>query len=170
MERIDNSINGVRIRFASTVNRQISAELNKALKATIKPGHFNNELKELWVSSAKDNHKCPSRHVTGNAVDISRVNGLRIAEAYLKDQVITDIVKGLQKEFENAPSRRENFGPYMKNKNGKNHPVPGHLDHIHFSVNGDHGECSLSIWEKLKNLFSEKPQPGLQKKPEICDL
>ncbi len=45
------------------------------------------------------------------------------------------IVDAMQTEFETYLHRRENFGPLFKKKLGIDHPVPGHNDHIHFSVN-----------------------------------
>ncbi len=45
------------------------------------------------------------------------------------------ITDALQNKFESYPYKRENFGPLFKKKLGNAHPVTGHSDHIHFSVN-----------------------------------
>jgi hypothetical protein len=69
------------------------------------------------------------------AVDISRVNGMKIDLAYSSDPFIAYIVNAIQNNFETFEHRRENFGPLFKKKLGVSYPVEGHKDHIHLSVN-----------------------------------
>ena len=142
MPQLPTSINGVRLEVAEGVGLEISNELLTALKATIKHDVSNSYvLEKVWISSARDSHICPSRHVTGNAVDLSRVNGKHLINHFGTSSDVTDIVKNLQKQFEAAPYRRENYGPHIQYKNGLPHPISDHDDHIHFSVNGDHSAC-----------------------------
>lgn len=48
---------------------------------------------------------------------------------------ITPEIVSLQQSLENLSNIRENFGPSFKHKNGLPWTVPGHQDHIHFSIN-----------------------------------
>ena len=63
------------------------------------------------------------------------INGVtvRFNEKVVND-VIKAIVDSIQTTFESYSHRRENFGPLFKRKLGKDHPVKGHQDHIHLSV------------------------------------
>lgn len=143
MPDIPDTIGGVTIEFAPSVGRGIAKNLLDAMTATIKSDAVEGEtITKLWVSSAKDSHDCPSRHVTGLAVDISRVNGQRIGVCYSTDASVKKIVDGLQTRFELASNRRENFGPTIQKKLGQDHPVSGHTDHFHWSVDGDHSACA----------------------------
>ncbi len=172
MPSIPEEINGVSIEFAASVDRNISVEMLEAMKATISRDVVEGEtIVKLWVSSAKDSHKCPSRHVTGNGVDISRVNGEFIATSYDANMSIKSIVDGLQQEFENAPKRRENFGPTIKKKNGNDYAVSGHKDHFHWSVNGDHSLCSHGALNWLRSFWRRfVGRKGTPSVDEICGI
>lgn len=138
MPNIASNINGVSVEFSPNVNKSVSQRVIDALRAVVKPniapGHV---LNKIYISSANDQHQLPSRHVQGggNAVDISRINGMKIAVSYRSNPSVKAIVDAMQTQFENYSHRRENFGPLLKKKLGKNHPVAGHADHMHFSVN-----------------------------------
>lgn len=139
MPDIPQKINGVKVDFANAVDRNVEKKLVRALKTVIKP-HVTEQhrLKRIYISSADDQHQFPSRHVQGQgkAVDISRINGKKMSLHYGSDPSVTAIVNALQTEFEKfKPLRRENFGPSFDKKLGQKHPVPGHKNHIHFSVN-----------------------------------
>jgi hypothetical protein len=69
------------------------------------------------------------------AVDISRINGIKIVIGYPNDPEVKAIVDAIQIAFETFSDRRENFGPYAKTKLGKPWSVSGHDDHIHLSIN-----------------------------------
>lgn len=71
----------------------------------------------------------------GKAVDISRINDMRISMHYPSDPTVKSIVDAIQERFELYPHRRENFGPSIKKKLGNNFNISGHHDHIHISVN-----------------------------------
>lgn len=143
LPNIPNKITGVSMTFAAGVDRNIAQNLLDAMQHTISSNAVPGEtIETLWVSSAKDSHKCPSRHVSGLAVDISRVNGKRISTHYNSDVSIKAIVDGLQSLFESAPNRRENYGPTVQKKLGKDISVGGHSDHFHWSVDGDHSACA----------------------------
>lgn len=138
MPNIANSINGVTVEFSPNVNKNVNQRVIDALTAVVKPniasGHV---LTKIYISSANDQHAVPSRHVIGggSAVDISRINGMKIALFYPSNRSVKAILDAMQTQFESYRHRRENFGPFLKKKLGKNHAVPGHGDHIHFSVN-----------------------------------
>ena len=168
MPDIPSKIDGVTLEFAASVNKSITDELYAAMTGTITTNAVAGQvIEKLWISSARDSHNCPSRHVTGNGIDISRVNGKHISVHYTSDASIKAIVDGLQTKFESAPKRRENFGPTIKKKLGKDHAVTGHKDHFHWSVDGDHSECDKNLLEKFLGLFRRKSSPDT---PEICNI
>jgi hypothetical protein len=138
MPTISNTINGVAVEFSQNVNNNVDQRiidsLNLVVKSNIAPGHT---LTKIYISSANDQHALPSRHVQagGKAVDISRINGMKMSQFYPSNASVKAIVNAMQTEFENYIHRRENFGPYFKKKLGINQSVSGHGDHVHFSVN-----------------------------------
>lgn len=138
MATIPSTINNVTVEFSTNVNKSVDQKivdaLNLVVKTDIASGHT---LDKIYISSANDQHKAPSRHVqgSGKAVDISRINGKKMSIHYSSDATVKAIVNAMQDEFENYAQRRENFGPYFKKKLGAVHVVSGHGDHIHFSVN-----------------------------------
>lgn len=138
MPNIPNNINGVTVEFSSSVNKNVDQKIIDALKKVVKPAIAQGYvLSKIYISSANDQHQLPSRHVQGNgkAVDISRINGMKMSVFYRSNPTVKAIVEAIQSEFESNVHRRENFGPYLKKKLGTNHSISGHNDHIHFSVN-----------------------------------
>ncbi|MDH5545422.1 MAG: hypothetical protein OEZ43_07515 [Gammaproteobacteria bacterium] len=136
MPTIPSSINSVVVEFANSVNKDVAQVLinglNHCIKADVASGFT---LDKIYISSAKDSHTLPSRHMQSKAVDISRVNGTKIAIGYPQGGAIKAIVDAIQDSFESFASKRENFGPHLKKKLGNNYSVSGHNDHIHISVN-----------------------------------
>ncbi len=138
MSDIPSNINGVTIEFSSLVNKSVDPRVVDALKLIVKTNIATSKvLNKLYISSANDQHKSPSRHVQGKgkAVDISRINDMKLSVYYNKDPAVKAIADAIQDEFEKYQHRRENFGPYFKKKLGKTHAMSGHGDHIHLSVN-----------------------------------
>ena len=138
MPLLPSSINGVTIEFSQTVNKTVDQKIIDALKLCIKPNIAKGyALTKIYISSANDSHKMPSRHVqgAGKAIDISRINGLKMSLHYKSNKSVQEITNAIQNAFETYAHKRENFGPLLKNKLGKAHPVSGHGDHIHISVN-----------------------------------
>ena len=138
MATIPSIINSVDIEFSSNVNKSVDQKiidaLNHVLSTNVASGHI---LTKIYISSANDQHTSPSRHVQGDgkAVDISRINGLKMSENYSSNPTVKAITDALQNKFESFTHRRENFGPLFKKKLGNPYTVSGHNDHIHFSVN-----------------------------------
>ena len=136
MPAIPSTINGVAVDFAPAVKNNVVQRVVDALRHCVKPdvapGH---PLARIFVSSARRQSSTPSRHPTGQAVDISRINGKLMSVHYPSDAQIKAIVNALQEIFETYEHRRENFGPHFKKKLGQPHQVAGHRDHIHYSVN-----------------------------------
>ena len=138
MSEIPNIINGVSIEFSPNVNNNVDKKIINALRsilsADIAPGHV---LTKIYISSANDQHNLPSRHVQGEgkAIDISRINGLKMSTDYEIEKSVKAITDALQEKFEQYPHKRENFGPFFKKKLGSEYSISGHKDHIHFSVN-----------------------------------
>ncbi|NCO64336.1 MAG: hypothetical protein GW839_09705 [Flavobacteriales bacterium] len=88
------------------------------------------------MATTNGKHSSTSNHSNGTALDISRINGDKMALSGITNQI-----KELQKAFDAFIFIRENFGPYFKHKfnNANNtwnysYPVGGHKDHIHVSV------------------------------------
>jgi hypothetical protein len=96
----------------------------------------SNKIQSLYIAATTNgSHSPTSNHKRGTAVDISRINGIKMITLGSNIQV-----KVLQEAFDNYVKIRENFGPYFKHKtypNGSvnlNWPIGGHQDHIHVSV------------------------------------
>jgi hypothetical protein len=135
MVKIPSNINGVNIEFAPGVNNEVEKHLLEGLKHCIKKTFANTTtLTSIYIASASDSHIFPSRHAQGKAVDISRINGTKIILGYPGTKFVKLIVDAIQTTFESYSGRRENFGPFLKKKNGSTYSVSGHLDHIHLSV------------------------------------
>ena len=138
MAVIPSSMNGVIIEFSGSVNKNVDQKivdaLNHCIKTAIAPGYA---LNKIYISSAHDSHVFPSRHAQGEgkAVDISRINGLKMSLHYNSNETVKAITNAIQEKFETFSGRRENFGPYFKKKLGNPYVVSGHDDHIHISVN-----------------------------------
>lgn len=79
MPTIQGNVNGVLVEFSPNVNKDVDQKILEALKKVVKTnivsGHI---LRKIYISSANDQHKFPSRHVqgAGKAIDISRINGM----------------------------------------------------------------------------------------------
>jgi len=85
MPAIPNKINDVVIEFSPKVNRNVDQKIIDALKIVIKKTIVKGKpLNKIYISSANDQHKIPSRHVQGDgkAVDISRINGMKMSVYY----------------------------------------------------------------------------------------
>jgi hypothetical protein len=149
MPSIPELINGVLIEFAPTVRNEVDQRLIDGLIHSIPAVRVPLRPYRLWVHSASDRgpsgtvHDWPSRHSDAlvvrepmfKAVDISRVNGMKIDLSYQVDPFVKSIVDAIQNNFETFKHRRENFGPLFKKKLGVLHSVEGHDDHIHLAVN-----------------------------------
>ena len=135
MAKIGLKINGVTIEFSDLVNNDVDNKLLMGLKFCIGSGKTQGySLHKIYISSASDQHVMPSRHAQKKAVDISRINGIKIIQGYPNNPMVKAIVDNIQTTFESYFFRRENFGPLFKKKFGKPHSVSGHKDHIHLSV------------------------------------
>lgn len=137
MPAIPANINGVTVNFATAVNNNVQQLVIDALRHCIKPNiAAGHQLDSIFVSSARRQNPNTSRHNTGRAVDISRINGVRMLGGFDTNAHVKAIVTAIQQRFESFSERRENFGPALKKKLGQPFQVSGHKDHIHFSVNG----------------------------------
>lgn len=123
-------------------NQQVATDLVDAMRFVLEEANSNLALAEqiisIHISATTNGHdKYPtSNHLKASAVDISRINGVKMINSGLTNQIME-----LQKAFDNFTYIRENFGPYFKHKYVRNtntwnynHPVSGHKDHIHIAV------------------------------------
>ncbi len=135
MPDIPSTINGVTVDFAPAVKRNVVQGVIDAMRHVIKPDVApSHPLARIFVSSARRRAANTSRHNDGKAVDISRINGVRMSTGFGSDAQVTAIVRAIQRKFESFPAKRENFGPALKLKEGDPFQVAGHGDHIHLSV------------------------------------
>ena len=136
MPKIPTLINGVLVDFGTDVINDVDQSvidgLTHCVQSNLVPGRM---LTRIFISSASDQHVMPSRHAQKKAVDISRINGLKIVLGYPGDAALKAIVDAIQVKFETFSGKRENFGPHLKRKLGSPFSVGGHDDHIHLSVN-----------------------------------
>ncbi len=124
-----------------SANQHVSPVLIDALKFALENANNNlsssNKITSIYVSATTNGkHSATSNHPSGLAIDISRINGKKMALTGVTNQI-----KELQKAFDSFQYIRENFGPFFKHKydlnTGRwnlNHSVGGHKDHIHISV------------------------------------
>lgn len=110
--------------------------LINVLKACIKTDIATGKtLNKIFISATTNGtHATTSRHYSGKAIDISRVNGKHMSTSYPSDDDVKAIVDAIQDAADDATGIRENFGPHFKHKHGSNWSVSGHGDHIHLSV------------------------------------
>jgi hypothetical protein len=145
MPVIPITINGVNVVFAPNVNNDVTSKMVAALKAVILPGIApGHELLTIYISSARRKQPTASNHPYGRAIDVSRINGIRIDPGFTNDPSVRVIVKAIQTAFESTPNRRENYGPAFLKKSGAllktTNPAayeklaPMHQNHIHMSV------------------------------------
>ncbi|NCT16500.1 MAG: hypothetical protein GW774_14725 [Flavobacteriales bacterium] len=123
-------------------NQQVATDLINGLKYAIEQAN-NNLLAADKITSiniyatTNGEHGVKSNHYDGTSLDINRINGLRIAELGITNQIIE-----LQKAFDNFQYIRENFGPYFKHKYSveldtwdyNKISAGAHSDHIHISI------------------------------------
>jgi hypothetical protein len=170
MVDIPDSINGLSLTFSPTADRDVRQALIEALEDVLRPyaygrlrstGEFavvdDESLLEqsgrfvvtsFHVSGAgeQSGHSSTSRHYMKKAVDISRINGDKIEEPFVRDPAVNAVVTAMQERFDAfTPGRRENFGPAMlrklgveltpENRDGYDLLAAKHKNHMHFSVN-----------------------------------
>lgn len=124
-------------------NQLVSTALIDGVKFALEQANNNlssfDKISSINIYATTNGKHTGPNHYNGTALDINRINGKRMAETGLTNQ-ITEI----QKAFDNFQYIRENFGPYFKHKFSKdepignqwnyNYPVGNHIDHIHISI------------------------------------
>jgi len=122
-------------------NQLVAVELINALKYALNKA--NNELSSSEkitsihiMATSNGAHSPTSNHANGTAVDISRINGVKMVTSGVTNQI-----EKLQEAFDQFQYIRENFGPSFKHKYfiesnswNYNFNVGGHKDHIHISI------------------------------------
>lgn len=167
---IRTSSGRVKVEFHGRANQKIQPLLKQGLIEALEKTNAKlreekiPRIKRIYISSTirKGNEK--SNHYNGSALDISRINGVRMInyqfslmlnmdrlgqidlhpslKTFSKDYMyLFPRVLQLQTAIEELSYRRENFGPAYKTKYFKKKDsidpqyfVPNHQDHIHFSV------------------------------------
>lgn len=134
--KIGSTLNEVTVEYASGADNDVEQSLIDVLNGCIKKDVAPAEtLEKVYISATTNgNHATASRHASGQAVDISRINGKKMEDDYPSDKTIKAIVDAIQVAADKQAGIRENFGPHFKHKNTSNWTVGGHADHIHLSV------------------------------------
>lgn len=134
--KIGNAINTVSVEYASGADNDVEQTLVNLLKGAIKSDIAKGyTLTKIFISATTNGtHATNSRHYSGQAVDISRLNGKHMSVHYPSDAEVKAIVDAIQKETDNQSGVRENFGPLFSHKHKKDWSVADHGDHIHLSV------------------------------------
>lgn len=134
--KIGVKINDVDVEYASGADNEVNQTLIDLLTGFVKSGvATGNVLEKIYVSATTNGtHATGSRHYSGKAVDISRINGKYMSTTYSSDASVKAIVDALQDEADKQPGIRENFGPKFTHKHKANWTVAAHDDHIHLSV------------------------------------
>lgn len=135
--------NIVKVTFQDTNDKassdnEVEQSLVDAFVGSVKEAAKTETITSISISATTNGvHGKESRHTDGKAVDINKVN-----DKAVKDN--NPVIKAMQDAFENQTGRRENFGPALFNKSGKDFTddikaerkklKEDHLDHIHWSV------------------------------------
>jgi len=132
---------GVTSSDGISANQKIATHLIEGLKFALNEANNNlndtDKITDLYIMATTNGVHGPySNHSNGTAIDISRINNVKMALSENVSQI-----SELQNAFDNYEFIRENFGPYFKHKYSienntwnYNHPVGGHSDHIHIST------------------------------------
>jgi hypothetical protein len=134
--KIGATVNTVNVEYESGADNDVEQSLINLLKACVKSDVATDKtLNKIYVKATTNGtHATGSRHYSGKAVDISRINGKKMSVHYPSDDDVKAIVDAIQVAADAATGIRENFGPHFKHKNGADWTVSGHADHIHLSV------------------------------------
>jgi hypothetical protein len=134
--KIGNTINSVVVDYASGADNEVEQSLITMLKGAIKSDIASGQtLNKIYISATTNGtHAKDSRHYSGQAVDISKINGKYLSTQYPSDSEVKAIVDAIQTEADKQSAISENFGPFFKHKHTANWSVAGHDDHIHLSV------------------------------------
>lgn len=111
--------------------------MHEMLKFALNTANSNlstdQKIHEVFISSTNNGlHNSNSNHYRNKAIDISRINGVRMTHMNASQLAAA---YALQEAFENHSNIRENFGPKFNHKNGQDFTVNTHRDHIHVSSN-----------------------------------
>ena len=132
---------GITNSDGKSANQKVSIDLIEGLKFALENANNNlnssNKITSIYImATTNGRHSSTSNHANGTAIDISRINGVKMVLSGVTSQI-----KQLQNSFDSYQYIRENFGPYFKHKYTKenrtwnyNYPVGGHKDHIHVSI------------------------------------
>jgi hypothetical protein len=130
-------IAGVTIEFEPGADKPIDARLASQFESAVAltkmqvPG-----LRTLYVSSSV---RSGTLHQHGWAIDVSRVNGIRVVGGYGTVPVVTNVVQSLQAHM--ASMTYENYGPAFMWGPGSSNPLlrEQHRTHMHFGIKPGYG-------------------------------
>ena len=118
-------------------NQEVSTDLIDGMKFAFEEANSNLPLTDKITSiyimaTTNGKHSSLSNHYKSTAVDISRINGRKMALTGVTNQIIK-----VQEAFDNFQYIRENFGPYFKHKFSVEDPVGSQWDY-NYTRAGDH--------------------------------
>ncbi len=118
-----------------SADQEVAVCLVQALVEALKCASKDYDISSIYISATTNGkHSETSNHTKALAIDLSRINGVKMANM---NEEKLKIVEKIQECLEDYSGIRENFGPKMKKKLGKDYDVSDHSDHIHFSINSD---------------------------------
>ena len=122
-------------------NQEVRNHTIEGLKFALNEANNNlsssDKITSIYIMATTNGaHSSTSNHSKATAIDISRINGVKMAVSGVTEQIIK-----LQEALDNYEYIRENFGPYFKHKYSietdtwnYNHSIGGHKDHIHMAT------------------------------------
>lgn len=138
--QIDNG-SEISIEFGTTSDgkssdQAISPCAIDALASALDCASEDHTINSIYISSTTNGvHSPKSNHSRALAIDISRINGKRMALMNAQELALVGKIQDCLEEYGGI---RENFGPSLKKKLNEDYNVPNHDDHVHMSVNGNH--------------------------------
>ncbi|MBQ0733426.1 hypothetical protein [Aquimarina celericrescens] len=126
-----------------SANQKVQKKVIEAIKTVLYEANKNlavyEKITAIYIKCSTNGvHSDTSNHKRGEAIDLSRINGVNVKTlGAFNQQVIR-----LQEAWDQLPNVRENFGPHFKHKydnvsdtwNYTNTTVPKHDDHLHLTV------------------------------------
>ncbi len=119
--KIGATINTVSVEYGKDADAEVEQSLITLLKACIKADiAAKRTLSKIYIGyTTNGTHAAHSRHKTGQAVDISRINGKYMSTSYTSDDEVKEIVNAIQDAADKAAGIRAEFRPPFQTQDRK---------------------------------------------------
>jgi len=134
--KLSENANGVKVNFDKGANNPVDSVGADQFEAALNQTKLDHpDLESINVSATTNGHPCPSSHCNGYAIDVNRINGIRMAEGYGQNSSLTRIVNSLQTNLSNAGPFYDNLGPSQMTApyQATDYLRTQHSNHIHYS-------------------------------------